>query len=29
MEAFMYRHNPQTHRLIELVAGGARSAGCG
>jgi xylose dehydrogenase (NAD/NADP) len=23
MEAFMYRHNPQTHRLTELVAGGA------
>jgi predicted dehydrogenase len=23
MEAFMYRHNPQTHRLIELVADGA------
>ncbi len=22
-EAFMYRHNPQTHRLVELVAGGA------
>jgi predicted dehydrogenase len=23
MEAFMYRHNPQTHRLTELVAAGA------
>jgi predicted dehydrogenase len=23
MEAFMYRHNPQTKRLTELVAGGA------
>jgi D-xylose 1-dehydrogenase (NADP+, D-xylono-1,5-lactone-forming) len=23
MEAFMYRHNPQTARLVELVAGGA------
>jgi xylose dehydrogenase (NAD/NADP) len=23
MEAFMYRHNPQTRRLTELVAGGA------
>ena len=23
MEAFMYRHNPQTKRLVELVAGGA------
>jgi predicted dehydrogenase len=23
MEAFMYRHNPQTHRLSELVAAGA------
>ena len=23
MEAFMYRHNPQTHRLVELVAAGA------
>jgi D-xylose 1-dehydrogenase (NADP+, D-xylono-1,5-lactone-forming) len=23
MEGFMYRHNPQTHRLAELVAGGA------
>ncbi|HEX7084651.1 MAG TPA: Gfo/Idh/MocA family oxidoreductase [Gaiellaceae bacterium] len=23
MEAFMYRHNPQTRRLVELVAGGA------
>ncbi len=23
MEAFMYRHNPQTRRLAELVAGGA------
>jgi predicted dehydrogenase len=23
MEAFMYRHNPQTHRLVELVADGA------
>src|SRR5437764_10167276 len=23
MEAFMYRHNPQTTRLTELVAGGA------
>ncbi|HWF35760.1 MAG TPA: Gfo/Idh/MocA family oxidoreductase [Solirubrobacteraceae bacterium] len=22
MEAFMYRHNPQTHRLLELVASG-------
>jgi predicted dehydrogenase len=23
MEAFMYRHNPQTRRLVELVGGGA------
>ena len=23
MEAFMYRHHPQTHKLAELVAGGA------
>jgi D-xylose 1-dehydrogenase (NADP+, D-xylono-1,5-lactone-forming) len=23
MEAFMYRHNPQTHQLVELVRGGA------
>ena len=23
MEAFMYRHHPQTHRLIELIAAGA------
>jgi len=23
MEAFMYRHNPQTQRLVELVGGGA------
>src|SRR5215475_10820111 len=23
MEAFMYRHNPQTHRLVELVGEGA------
>ena len=23
MEAFMYRHNPQTAKLVELVAGGA------
>ena len=23
MEAFMFRHNPKTHRLAELVAGGA------
>jgi predicted dehydrogenase len=23
MEAFMYRHNPQTHRVAELVGGGA------
>jgi D-xylose 1-dehydrogenase (NADP+, D-xylono-1,5-lactone-forming) len=23
MEAFMYRHNPQTKRLVELIAGGA------
>ena len=23
MEAFMYRHNPQTRRLVELIAGGA------
>jgi xylose dehydrogenase (NAD/NADP) len=23
MEAFMYRHNPQTHQLVELVQGGA------
>ena len=23
MEAFMYRHNPQTRRLVELVEGGA------
>jgi predicted dehydrogenase len=23
MEAFMYRHNPQTRKLVELVAGGA------
>ena len=22
-EAFMYRHNPQTHRLVELIEGGA------
>ena len=28
MEAFMYRHNPQTERLQELVAA-ARSASCG
>ena len=28
MEAFMYRHNPQTKRLTELVAR-ARSASCG
>ena len=23
MEAFMYRHNPQTHQLVDLVRGGA------
>jgi D-xylose 1-dehydrogenase (NADP+, D-xylono-1,5-lactone-forming) len=23
MEGFMYRHNPQTHRLVELIRGGA------
>ena len=29
MEAFMYRHHPQTRRLQELVARGAQSAACG